>query len=104
MLKERFGTSLDELCKHLDQDGDGKMDEDDEMRRLFFGDLTAPQGAVDDKPRLLSSVSAVRMVRASMGLCLLCFSSPSSIFLSTPRFGVADRTLRSAAQCFRSVA
>ena len=37
-----FGSKLEDLCKHLDNNGDNKCTTLDEARGLFFGDMMSP--------------------------------------------------------------
>lgn len=46
-VSTHFGTKLYEACKHLDTDGEGSITTG-QLRKLFFGDYTAPEGS-DDK-------------------------------------------------------
>ncbi|CAM9938575.1 unnamed protein product, partial [Ectocarpus sp. 12 AP-2014] len=48
MISTHFGTKLYEACKHLDIEGEGSITTG-QLRKLFFGDYTAPEGA-DPKP------------------------------------------------------
>ncbi|CAM9242983.1 unnamed protein product [Ectocarpus fasciculatus] len=49
MISTHFGTKLYEACKHLDIEGEGSITTG-QLRKLFFGDYTAPEGA-DPKAR-----------------------------------------------------
>lgn len=43
-VSAHFGTKLYEACKHLDTDGEGSITTG-QLRKLFFGDYTAPEGS-----------------------------------------------------------
>ena len=48
-MREIFNKELDlkfdDVFKHLDSNGDGKVDTPDEMRGMFFGDYMSKRGA-----------------------------------------------------------
>ena len=43
-VSAHFGTKLYEACKHLDTEGEGSITTG-QLRKLFFGDYTAPEGS-----------------------------------------------------------
>lgn len=43
-VEKHFGTKLYDVCKHLDTEGVGSMTSG-HLRKLFFGDYTAPEEA-----------------------------------------------------------
>jgi dynein heavy chain len=45
VTQKAFGSKLEDLCKHLDNDGDHKCTTLDEARGLFFGDMMSPAAA-----------------------------------------------------------
>ena len=49
VTKNTFGQGFDEVMKHLDLDGDGKVTTLDEIRTLIFGDMLS-QPAAPNRP------------------------------------------------------
>jgi len=46
-IRAPFGNNFDMLFKHLDKNGDNKIDNIDEFRGLLFGDICTPFGMTD---------------------------------------------------------